>query len=159
MDPYDEFERFNKQMRKLLEGLMGGSRVEIFTPFHGGGLGKEFEGVREPLVDVREEAKELIVTAEVPGVDKKDIKLKIQTDDLGNHVLVITALRGSSSKKKSEEGVFSSIGSLSYRKEVLLPTKVKNKTGKASYKNGILEVKFEKVKQDRKENATDIPIK
>ena len=159
MDPYDEFDRFNKQMRKLLEGLMGGSRVEIFTPFHGSGLGKEFEGVREPLVDVREEDKEIIVTAEVPGVDKKDINLTIQTDDLGNHVLVITARRGDSSKKKSEEGVFSSVSSISYRKEVVLPTKVKNKTGKASYKNGILEVKFEKIKQDKRENVTDIPIK
>lgn len=159
MDPYDEFDRFNKQMRKLLEGLMGGSRVEIFTPFRGSGLGKEFEGVREPLVDVREDAKEIIITAEVPGVDKKDIKLKIQTDDLDNHILVITARRDSSSKRKSEEDVFSSVSSLSYRKEVVLPTKVKNKTGKASYKNGILEVKFEKVKLDKKEKATEIPIK
>lgn len=155
MDPYDEFERFNKQMRKLLEGLMGGSRVEIFTPMRMAGPG--MEGFREPLVDVREERNEVIITAEVPGVDKKDIKLKIHKDE-GSHVLVITAHKEDSSRKKSEEGFVSSASSLSFRKEVLLPAKVKKEKGKATYKNGILEVRFEKAKPAKEDKGTSIPI-
>ena len=145
MDPFDEFERFNKQMRKLPEGLLGGSRVEIFTPFRGGV--SDPQGFREPLIDIREDKKTITITAEVPGIEKGDIKLKI-VESGEKSIMIISAQKKSSSE-----------GNLSYRKKVLLPVRVKEKTGKASYKNGILEVKFDKAKLEKDEKTTEIPIK
>ncbi|ARM75101.1 archaeal heat shock protein Hsp20 [Acidianus manzaensis] len=78
---------------------------------------------REPLVDVIEKGDEVRVIAEVPGVDKNNIKVKVD----GN-TLTITAQEGD---KK-------------YYKEVELPAKVDENSAKANYKNGVLEIVFKK---------------
>ncbi|ABP94815.1 MULTISPECIES: archaeal heat shock protein Hsp20 [Metallosphaera] len=78
---------------------------------------------REPLVDVIEKNDEIRVVAEVPGVDKNDIKVKVNGD-----LLVISA---NSQDKK-------------YYKEVELPAPVDENTAKANYKNGVLEVVMKK---------------
>ncbi|AEB95621.1 MAG: archaeal heat shock protein Hsp20 [Metallosphaera sp.] len=78
---------------------------------------------REPLVDVIEKNDEIRVVVEVPGVDKNDIKVKINGD-----ILVISA---NSQDKK-------------YYKEVELPAAVDENSAKANYKNGVLEVVMKK---------------
>ncbi|QKR00523.1 Hsp20/alpha crystallin family protein [Metallosphaera tengchongensis] len=78
---------------------------------------------REPLVDVIEKGDEIRVVAEVPGVDKNDIKVKVN-----NNMLVISA---NAQDKK-------------YYKEVELPAPVDENTAKANYKNGVLEVILKK---------------
>jgi HSP20 family protein len=83
--------------------------------------GPVVEEVREPIVDVFEEAKEINIIAEMPGIDEKDIKLDIKGD-----ILNISA------EGKDRQ----------YQKEVLLskPTKAEDMTW--TYKNGILEIKI-----------------
>lgn len=78
----------------------------------------------EPLVDVMDAKDSVMVCAELPGVDKNDIDLKVHEDGLTISV----------DKEKRR-----------YYKEVSLPAKVKPETAKATYKNGVLEVVFEKV--------------
>jgi HSP20 family protein len=78
---------------------------------------------REPITDVFDEKEEICVYAEMPGVNKSDIKI-----DLKGDILDISARTGD---KK-------------YHKEVLLPAKVKPGTIISSYKNGILEIKIKK---------------
>jgi len=85
--------------------------------------GPVVEEEREPVVDVFDEADYIQIIAELPGVFKKDIHLEIKGD-----ILEISA--------KSEKR--------RYSKEVLLPHKVKKEGMISSYKNGILEVKFQK---------------
>lgn len=80
--------------------------------------------VREPLVDVFDEKEEIIVVAEMPGVDEKDIKTGMK----GN-ILNISA--GSKDRK--------------YTKEVKLPSKVTGEI-ESTYKNGVLELKIKKKK-------------
>jgi len=76
----------------------------------------------EPLVDVYEEGDTVTIVAEMPGVEKEKIKIRAE-----GRRLVIEASDG----KK-------------YYKEVDLPTEVDVKSAKASYKNGILEIKLKK---------------
>lgn len=159
MDPFDDIDKFEKKMRKFLEGLMGGSRFEIITPFKMGGPEGNIGKFREPLVDINSDKKGVTVTAEVPGVDKKDIKLNVRKDELGNHVLVITAEKNSKQEKRSEGGLMSSMSSRSYRKFVPLPAKVKKESAKATYRNGILEVRFERAKPMKEEKGTEIRIR
>ena len=80
--------------------------------------------VREPLVDIFDEKEEIIVVAEMPGVDEKDIKTGLK----GN-ILSISA--GSKDRK--------------YTKEVKLPSEVTGKI-ESTYKNGVLELKIKKKK-------------
>lgn len=83
---------------------------------------------REPLVDILETDGEVRVIAELPGVEKKDIKLHGTENTLT--VSVETPQR-------------------KYHKKVELPAEVDPKQAKSSYKNGVLEVTMPKKKEER----------
>ncbi len=78
---------------------------------------------REPLVDVMDNGKEVVVVTELPGVEKDDIKL--ESTDRALKISVESAKRR-------------------YLKELELPHMVDPRTAKATYKNGVLEVRFGK---------------
>lgn len=85
--------------------------------------GPTVEEVREPMTDIFDEAHELKVYAEMPGVNADDIQL-----DLSGDILDIQA----------------ESGPRKYHKEVLLPAKVKPETLTHRYRNGILEIEVKK---------------
>jgi HSP20 family protein len=74
---------------------------------------------REPLVDIVETQGEIRVVAELPGVEKTEIKLHGTEDSIDISV---------------------DTPSYKYYKEVQLPGKVKVKEAASTYKNGVLEV-------------------
>lgn len=78
--------------------------------------------VREPLVDIFDEKDEIIVVAELPGVEEKDIKSEVKEDKIKI-----------SAEAKDRK----------YFKELELPAKVEEKFS-SSYKNGVLELKLKK---------------
>lgn len=88
--------------------------------------GPRIKQKREPLVDVVDTDSEVKVVAELPGVDKRDIKLHVLDDMLT--ISVATPDR-------------------KYYKEVKLPTEADPKGAKTSYKNGVLEVTLKKAKK------------
>ena len=83
---------------------------------------------REPLTDVMATNGEVKVIIELPGVEKKDIKLHGTERSLT--ISVDTTQR-------------------KYHKEVELPTKVDPAKAKSSYKNGVLEVTLQKRKEEK----------
>jgi HSP20 family protein len=91
---------------------------------------------REPLVDVVSTDDEVKVVAELPGVEKKDIKLHALDDTLT--ISVDTTDR-------------------KYYKEIKLPVEVDPRGSKSSYKNGVLEVTLQKTKK-RKTKGEPIKI-
>jgi len=93
--------------------------VNAFPNLLGGGLAVKEE--REPLVDIIKGKDELRVVAEVPGVNKQDLRLTADENSL-----TIESLTGQPR----------------YHKRVELPEIVDPKTAKSTYKNGILEVSF-----------------
>ena len=82
---------------------------------------------REPLADVMTANNEVIIVIELPGVEKKDIKLQGTEDRL--IVSVDTPQR-------------------KYYKNLEMPVKVDPKTAKSSYKNGVLEVTINKLEEE-----------
>jgi HSP20 family protein len=87
---------------------------------------------REPLVDVMEADGEVVVVTELPGVEKEDIKL--ESTDRSLKINVEAAKRR-------------------YFKEMELPHLVDPKTAKATYKNGVLEVRFSKTEVEKPTRA------
>ncbi|MCD6431589.1 Hsp20/alpha crystallin family protein [Candidatus Bathyarchaeota archaeon] len=100
-------------------------------------FGPRIKEEREPLVDVVETDSEVHVVAELPGVEKTDIKLHGTEDTLT--ISVDTPQR-------------------KYYKEVKLPAKVNVKEAKTAYKNGVLEVTLPKVKEEKKPKGEPINI-
>jgi len=77
----------------------------------------------EPLVDILEEDGEIIVVAELPGVDKDDIKVRIKGQQLTIEV---------TDPNKP------------YHKELELPSRVEKDEATSSIRNGVLEVRLKK---------------
>jgi HSP20 family protein len=84
----------------------------------------EPKDTREPLVDVINETGQVRVVAELPGVEKSDIKTSISEEAL--------TIRVDSPTHK-------------YFKEVQLPTGVDPDSSKATYNNGVLEITLRKI--------------
>ena len=97
--------------------------VESFGNVKKTPAGPTVEEEREPITDVFDEEEEVRIYAEMPGVNEGDIKLDLKED-----ILELSA----------------QTGDRKYRKEILLPAKVKADTMSSSYNNGILEVRIKK---------------
>ena len=102
-------------------GLGGKPVIERFGNIQETDSGAAVVETREPLVDVMEEKDHLVVIAELPGVDEKDIHLNVE-----GSILNISA----------------STGDRTYRKKVALPVVTDPGSMKSSYRNGVLEIRL-----------------
>lgn len=150
--------RFDFGKKKLKKGLIpfAGVGIEslfgidnLFKGFFEAPLGLSlFKGYKEPALDVYEKGSQLIVKAELPGMDKKDINISVDND-----VLTISGTRKIERELKKENyyHVERSYGSIS--RSIRLPEGVKEQDIKASYKDGVLTItlqKSEKVQHGKK---------
>jgi HSP20 family molecular chaperone IbpA len=78
----------------------------------------------EPPVDVFREAKEIVVVAEVPGVELADLELKVKDD--------VLSISTKSTARRN------------YLKKIELGSLVDEKSLKANCRNGILEIHLQK---------------
>ena len=101
----------------------GKPKVETFGNIRKTTEGPKVEEEREPMTDVFDEKEEMIIIAEMPGIETEDIKI-----DLKDDILDISAT-GKIRK---------------YHKELLLPVKAELKNLNFNYNNGILEIKIKK---------------
>jgi HSP20 family protein len=98
----------------------------------------EQSGVREPLVDTKIDEKDntLTITAEMPGVSKQDIKVKVSQDYVSIH---------------AEKG------DKKYHTDIPVDVELDDKSAKATYSNGILELKI-KLKTPPKPKETEVQV-
>jgi HSP20 family protein len=154
---WDEFEHlFQKMMQpfkgldKVWDSMRSSDNAQTFGPYYygysltvgpdGKPVVKEYGNVqpslmqksetREPFADVIVDDKEKVlkIVAEMPGVEKKDIKIEV----IG-HTVNLDAENGD---KK-------------YHSKIPIKQKVDEDSVKATYSNGILEVKFQLKEEDR----------
>ncbi|NQT73937.1 MAG: helix-turn-helix domain-containing protein [Chloroflexi bacterium] len=104
-------------------GLGGKPIIEQFGNIQSTEEGALVTDINEPLVDVLDEGDHLMVIAEIPGVEEKNIHIEINGD-----ILDLTA------EARDRK----------YIKEVLLPFAVEAGTLQSSYRNGILEIRLMK---------------
>lgn len=100
----------------------GAPRVERFGNIRPTAQGPEVAEIREPLVDLFDEGAEMVLVAEVPGVDAADVRVELHGD--------ILALETTGARR--------------YAKEVLLPAPGDPTSLRTAYRNGILEVRIQK---------------
>jgi len=101
-----------------------------------GGLGFP---VRRPALNIRDEGKSLVVTAELPGVAKEDINLNI-TDD----TLEIRAETRKETEEKEEGFVRRERSAKSFQRYVMLPAAVDPDHAEASLVDGVLRIDLPK---------------
>jgi HSP20 family protein len=104
--------------------------------------GQGFEQMRVWDLDVSENDKEIVVRAEVPGFDEKELDVR-----LNNDVLTIRAEREEKAEGREQYRSFS--------RTVTLPPGVDADKAQATYRNGVLELHFPRPEGAR---ARRIPI-
>jgi HSP20 family protein len=92
-----------------------------------------------PAVDVAETDKEVRVTAELPGMEEKDIDLSL-TDD----TLTVKGEKKTEREEKSAGGYYAERTYGAFERTVMLPCEVDSAKAKASYSKGVLTVTLPK---------------
>jgi HSP20 family protein len=107
-----------------------------------------FRGLAEagrwmPSVDVSETDKELVVRAELPGMDPKEIDIS-----LSGNVLTIKGERKHEREEKKENFHLVERSSGSFSRTLQLPAEVKADKVKAEYKDGVLSISMPKMEPE-----------
>ncbi len=126
-------------------------------------IGRWFEGSAEkdkerrsanwaPSIDIKETDKEIIVKADLPGMDIKDIDVSIDSDSL-----IIKGERRFDKEEKEKDYVRVERSYGSFYRSFTIGVPVKEDEIKASYKNGVLDVIVPKaeVKKAKKVEIAD----
>jgi len=105
-----------------------------------------------PRADVEESDKDYTVTVEVPGIDKKDLKLHLE-----DNRLTISGEKKQSKEVKDSNYICSERSYGGFQRTFSLPNSVKVSDIKAEYKDGIVKIKVPK-SEEAKRKEIEIKI-
>jgi len=140
----DPFTGFRREMDRLFDDFFSG-RAMTSWPGDGSGVDLRF--------DVAETDKEVKVTAELPGVDEKDVEVTL-TDDL----LTIKGEKRREQEKKEESYHMVERSYGSFARSLRLPFAVDQSKVDAKFKKGVLTITLPKPAEAQK-SAKKIEIK
>ncbi len=131
-DPFRGFESLARRMNDFLDDFEKGLTIGT-TEF-------------TPRVDISEDEKSIVVTVEIPGISKEDVKVTINDDN----VLVIKGEKKREHKTEDKERNYirleRSFGS--FQRSFMLPDNVKKDNVTAKFENGVLTISLEKVEPE-----------
>jgi HSP20 family protein len=124
MSPFELMRRFTDELGRAFEGLgitrgAGGGEIQMWTP----------------SVEVFERDNKLVVRAELPGLDKDDVRVELMDDGL-----VIEGERRREREERLEGGYRSEIEYGRFYRMIPLPEGVNVDQAQARMNNGVLEV-------------------
>ncbi|HDD70762.1 MAG TPA: Hsp20/alpha crystallin family protein [Candidatus Woesearchaeota archaeon] len=138
-DPFEQINKFRKEMEKTFEDFWNRGKAALATK----------EDFREPAIDIKDKKKEIEVIAELPGVDKKDIKINIEEDR------VEISAETKKEKEEKKKGFYrKEISTGKFYRAFSLPAIVDPNKAKAKFTNGVLKLDIPKVKQLPKKRKT-----
>lgn len=104
----------------------------------------EVKAYKEPLIDLYETEEELIFKIDLPGIDIENISLKIYEDLLIIEGLWIAQNKESTDTRHTYLCIERNIKTA--RRVIRIPIPVNTVAGKAYYENGVVTIKFPKLK-------------
>jgi HSP20 family protein len=136
------FQRLHREIDRLFDDF---GRVDWRLPFSRGDFGLDMKWPSRtdweiaPAMDVAEKDTEYEVTAELPGIEDKDIEIK-----LANGMLTIKGEKSEEKEEKQKEYYLSERRFGSFQRSFTLPEGVDTDKIEASFAKGILSVKLPK---------------
>jgi len=100
------------------------------------------EGMWMPAVDIKDTGENLVVKAEVPGFDKKDINISLTGD-----TITISGKMQEEKEEKKAQYLYRERVSGSFTRSFTLPVPVDREKVKATCKDGVLEIIFPKAEE------------
>jgi HSP20 family protein len=102
-----------------------------------------------PVVDIYDNDDHIVIKAEIPGVDKKDI-----TIDIKDRVLTLKGERSSASEEKKDNFYRRERTFGKFERSFALPAEVNLDQVKADYKDGVLKIEIPKPEEHKPKQIT-----
>jgi len=139
------FDRLRRQIDRLFEEFPARGGLWDFEPF------ERFAGAfpATPAVDFVEKDKEYEITAELPGLEDKNVEVK-----LSNGVLSISGEKKEEKEEKKEGYYFAERRYGSFKRAFQVPEGVDADKIEASFEKGVLKVRLPKTAEAQKSQKT-----
>jgi len=108
-------------------------------------FGNESMAGLQPKIDVTEEEKDVLVTAEIPGIDEDKIDLKISEEGY----LTISGEKEQKTEQTGANNYFQEISYGMFKRTIPLPFDLKYDMAEADYDNGVLNVRIPKSNEEK----------
>jgi HSP20 family protein len=123
------FQDFMRPFDEFMEPFFQGSMRSLWTEANG----------REPTIDFQDRGDHYVLTAVLPGFEKKDVEVKV-----GSNVLELTAEKSSKTETKGKEGTQMQSSRSYFHRYLTLPEEVLSEKVSGTMKNGVLELRLPK---------------
>ena len=139
MTPFNEFENFFNHFnnRDWMHPFHWPDAVQSHIPLT--------EAGKMPKVDIIDNDKDLLIRAELPGVDKKDLDISMTDNSI-----TLKATTCYEDKEEKSNYYRSEIAQGEYIRTIGLPADVDINQAKSSFKNGLLEVTVPKLERSQR---------
>lgn len=129
---------FEDQFGRLVENMF----EDMFSPFiHGSALSPwTNEGVSTPRLNVTENDTAFQIEAEIPGVNKEDIKVAIENQ----RVTIEGESKRENEQRDGDNVVYSERSARKFVRSFTLPSEVDDATAEAKLENGVLHLTLPK---------------
>jgi HSP20 family protein len=97
-----------------------------------------------PVVDMVDHDDEIVLRADLPGLDEKDVEVQVQ-----DHTLTIQGERKEEKEEKKQDYYYSERSYGAFARTLPLPAAVEADKVKAIFKRGVLEVHLPKAKESK----------
>lgn len=139
--PSYPFHTLQRDMNQLFEDFARG--FDMWRPRFADPLFGDFQ----IKMDMKDNDHQIVLTAEVPGVEQKDIEVS-----LNDHILTIKGEK-KEEKEEKEKGYFRSERNYGcFQRIVPLPCEIDQNAVEATFKNGVLKVLLPKSKESMKQS-------
>ena len=108
--------------------------------FDDGAHAARAEATRAPALDVRETEAAYVVTVDLPGVSKEQVKVSIE----GKRVRIEAELKSEEEKKDGDRVIYSERKVSSFARSFVLPVAVKEEASQATLEHGVLKLTLPK---------------
>ncbi len=144
----DPFAEMRNEMERLFDSFMGRGWGRMPTAFRGG----EGTTMVMPTMDIKETDKELVVEAELPGMEDKDVNVTIREG-----VLTIKGEKKSEREEKEQDYHLTERSYGKFERSFRLPDTIDEDNIAAHFDKGVLKVRMPKRPETARSEKT-IPI-
>lgn len=130
---------FRGEMNRLFDDFFKGFGMRPFSEE------TESFGVFNPMVDMTEDESSVQITAELPGMDEKDIEINLNKDSL-----TIKGEKKTESEKKDKESYYTERSFGSFTRVLPIPADVDPEKAEAVFKKGVLNITLPKLVKEKK---------
>ncbi len=139
----------------LFEGFMEPFN-EFMQPFFSGPMRSFWPeaGGREPNIDIQDRGDHFVLTAELPGFEKKDVEVRVTSDSLE-----LKAEKQSDKESKGAEGAQRLVSRSYFYRQLPFPEQVVAEKVNGTVKNGVLELTLPKRERKPKDSSKRVDLK